>query len=107
MSCWRFAAMIATSTLVMFGLMYLNTYLWSHLFFSETRAYMAILMGASMAIVMLAFMLSMYSRKTVNSAIFIGAGLGAQDGEPQEANLLLELDAGLKAGFRGFYACRG
>ena len=27
MSYWRFAAMIATSTVVMFGLMYLNTYL--------------------------------------------------------------------------------
>ena len=75
MSYWRFAAMIVTSTLVMFGLMYLNTYLWTHLFFSETRAYMAILMGATMAIVMLAFMLSMYAHKGINSAIFIGAAI--------------------------------
>lgn len=75
MSYWRFAAMIATSTLVMFALMYLNTYLWPHLFFSETRAYMAILMGATMAIIMLAFMLSMYSNKAANSAIFIGAAI--------------------------------
>jgi hypothetical protein len=37
MSYWRFAAMIATSTVVMFGLMYLNTYLISHVFWSETR----------------------------------------------------------------------
>ena len=29
MSYWRFAAMIATSTVVMFGLMYLNTYAWT------------------------------------------------------------------------------
>ena len=36
MSYWRFAAMIATSTIVMFGLMYINTYAWEHLFFSET-----------------------------------------------------------------------
>lgn len=42
MSYWRFAAMIATSTVVMFGLMYLNTYLISHVFWSETRAYMAL-----------------------------------------------------------------
>jgi len=70
MSYWRFAAMIATSTVVMFGLMYLNTYLVSHIFWSETRAYMALLMGAAMAIIMLGFMLSMYSRKVINAAIF-------------------------------------
>lgn len=71
----RFFAMIATSTLVMLGLMYLNTYLFSHVFWSETRAYMAILMGATMAIVMLAFMLSMYTNRTANAAIFIAAAL--------------------------------
>ena len=31
----RFFAMIGTSTLVMFGLMYLNTYAIDHVFFSE------------------------------------------------------------------------
>lgn len=71
----RFAAMIATSTVVMFGLMYLNTYLLSHVFWSETRAYMALLMGATMAVIMLAFMLSMYSSKSLNIAIFLGAGV--------------------------------
>ena len=75
MSYWRFAAMIATSTVVMFGLMYLNTYLISHVFWSETRAYMALLMGATMAIIMLAFMLSMYSSKAINTAIFAGAAI--------------------------------
>lgn len=69
----RFAAMIATSTVVMFILMYLNTYAWEHVFFSETRSYMAILMGATMAVIMLAFMLSMYRNTTVNTAIFIGS----------------------------------
>jgi len=53
----KFAAMIATSTVVMFGLMYLNTYALDHIFFSETRAYMALIMGATMTIVMLGFML--------------------------------------------------
>jgi len=75
MSYWRFAAMIATSTVVMFGLMYLNTYLLSHVFWSETRAYMALLMGATMAIIMLAFMLSMYTSKALNTAIFAGAAV--------------------------------
>ena len=48
----RFGAMIATSTIVMFGLMYLNTYQFDHVFFSQTRAYMALVMGATMAVVM-------------------------------------------------------
>ena len=73
MSYLRFAAMIATSTLVMFGLMYLNTYAWEHVFFSETRAYMAILMGATMAVIMLGYMLAMYSNTKLNAAIFLGS----------------------------------
>ena len=56
MSYWRFFAMIITSTVVMFGLMYLNTYAIDHVFFSETRSYMALYMGAVMAVIMLAFM---------------------------------------------------
>jgi len=72
-SYFRFAAMIATSMLVMLGLMYLNTYTFSHIQWSETRAYMTVLMGASMAIVMLAFMWNMYKRKGVNWGIVIGS----------------------------------
>lgn len=71
MSYWRFAAMIATSTVVMFGLMYLNTYAFEHVFWSETRAWMALLMGAVMAVIMLSFMLSMYQKKRINIAIYI------------------------------------
>jgi len=66
----RFAVMIATSTIVMFGLMYLNTYQLDHVFFSETRAYMALVMGAAMAVVMLAFMPAMYPNRRVNAGIF-------------------------------------
>ena len=73
MSYARFAAMIATSTLVMFGLMYLNTYALDHVTFSETRVYMALLMGAVMAVIMLAFMLSMYTNRALNIGIFAGA----------------------------------
>jgi FlaA1/EpsC-like NDP-sugar epimerase len=71
----RFGLMIATSTLVMFGLMYLNTYEADHVRYSETRTYMALLMGAAMAVVMLAFMHGMYPRKRVNLAIFAGSAL--------------------------------
>ena len=65
----RFAAMIATSTVVMFGLMYLNTYQLDHVFFSETRAYMALVMGAAMAIVMLGYMFGMYRNTRLNLGI--------------------------------------
>lgn len=75
MSYWRFFAMIITSTVVMFGLMYLNSYAIEHVYFSETRAYMAIYMGAIMAIIMLAFMLGMYSNRTANIAIFAGSAV--------------------------------
>lgn len=74
MSYIRFAAMIATSTVIMFGLMYLNTYALDHVTFSETRAWMALLMGAVMAIVMIGFMWSMYGNRRVNMAI-VAAGV--------------------------------
>ena len=67
--------MIATSSVVMLGLMYLNTYSLDHIFWSETRFYMAILMGATMAIVMLAFMFGMYKNKKANIGIFVGSAI--------------------------------
>tara|TARA_R110001606_G_scaffold370985_3_gene527646 strand:+ start:2192 stop:2722 length:531 start_codon:yes stop_codon:yes gene_type:complete len=69
----KFTVMIITSTIAMFVMMYLNTYAMSHVWFSETRAYMALYMGAGMAIIMLAFMLNMYKDKTLNIGIFVGA----------------------------------
>jgi Domain of unknown function (DUF305) len=69
----RFAAMIVSSTLVMFVLMYFNTYALEHVRFSETRVYMALLMGAAMAVIMLGFMFHMYDNKRVNAAIMAGA----------------------------------
>jgi hypothetical protein len=71
----KFLLMIATSTVIMFGLMYLNTYEIDHIFFSETRAYMALLMGATMAAVMLLFMLGMYPDKKLNAMIFAASAL--------------------------------
>ncbi len=71
----KFAAMIATSTVVMFGLMYLNTYAWDHVYFSQTRAYMALVMGAAMSVVMLSFMLAMYTSRRINVALFTGSAI--------------------------------
>lgn len=71
----KFGVMIATSTVVMLGLMYLNTYALDHIFFSETRAYMAVVMGASMAIIMLAFMGKMYTDRKKNIGILVSSAV--------------------------------
>ena len=62
--------MILTSTLVMFIMMYFNTYQLDHVYFSETRAYMALYMGAVMAIIMLAFMSNMYKKTKINLLVY-------------------------------------
>lgn len=70
----RFGLMIATSTIVMFAVMYLNSYdIIAHLYWSETRAYMALLMAATMSVVMLGYMLGMYRNRSLNIAILAGA----------------------------------
>lgn len=66
---WRFMAMIGTSTVVMFALMYTNTYNIDHVFWSETRFWMAFVMGAAMMVVMLLFMWSMYPDRAKNMLI--------------------------------------
>ncbi len=71
----RFAAMIATSTVAMYGMMYLNTYVFEHVYWSQTRAWMALYMGAGMAIVMLAYMRAMYSSRGINLVIFVAAAI--------------------------------
>ena len=73
MSYWRFAAMITTSTVVMLVLMYVHTYALDHVYWSETRGWMALLMGAMMAVIMLSFMLGMYRNTKVNVGIFVGS----------------------------------
>lgn len=73
MSYWRFGAMIATSVVVMFAIKYLSTYEWSHVWYSETRTYMALMMGGAMGVIMLGFMLGMYRNRKINIAIFAGA----------------------------------
>jgi hypothetical protein len=71
----RFAGMIATSTVAMYGLMYLNTYSLDHLAFSETRTYMALVMGATMAVIMLAYMTKMLTNRLANISIVITSAL--------------------------------
>ena len=68
----KFAAMILTSTTIMFGLMYITTFSLDHVRWSETRFFMALLMGGTMTLVMLGFMLGMYKNKKLNALIAVG-----------------------------------
>jgi len=76
----NFILMITVSATLMFGLMYLNTYQLSHVWFSQTRLFMTFIMAGTMALVMLFFMRKMYKNKKINVAIVIGSvalmGLG-------------------------------
>ena len=65
----RFGVMILVSTVVMFGMMYLNVFQCDHIFYSQTRLFMALMMGAVMAMIMLLFMWKMYENKKWNLAI--------------------------------------
>lgn len=69
----RFAAMIVVSTAVMYALTYLNSFSASHVYWSQTRLFMALIMGSAMAVVMLAFMLGMYRNRRANIAVLIVA----------------------------------
>lgn len=72
----RFSAMIATSMVVMFFLMYLHSYdLVDHAWFSETRLFMTLIMGGGMAIVMLLYMRHMYKSMPKNIAVIAAATL--------------------------------
>ena len=75
MSYGRFFAMIAASTVAMFILMYSTVYSTDHIWWSSTKTLMAIYMGATMAVIMLAFMLKMYDDKRKNVAIFVGSAV--------------------------------
>lgn len=69
----RFLLMIAVATVIMFGLTYLNVYRLDHVYYSETRTYMALVMGATMAAVMLVFMLNMFRNRRANVAVLVGS----------------------------------
>lgn len=72
----KFFTMIVTAMVAMFFLMYLNSYkIIEHAWFSETRLFMTLIMGGSMIIIMLAFMLNMYRNQKTNITIFIGGAV--------------------------------
>lgn len=75
----RFAAMIATSAIIMFFLMYQLVYTFDHVMFSMNRFVASLVMACVMTVVMLGFMWSMYKGiavKVAVVAIAAVAGLG-------------------------------
>lgn len=69
----RFGLMIVTSAVLMYLVMYLNTYSIDHVFWSWTRVFMTMMSAATMTVIMLSFMLGMYRNRMVNAAILLGA----------------------------------
>jgi hypothetical protein len=57
---FRFFAMIVTAMVAMYVPTYVNSMEWAHVRWSDTRVYMTLIMGASMALIMLGFMLGQY-----------------------------------------------
>ena len=71
-----FFAMIATSIVTMFVLKYSNVWEPSHVYFSQTRMWMALMMGMAMIVIMLGFMWGMYKTLKTKIAVMVLAVLG-------------------------------
>jgi hypothetical protein len=71
----RFAAMILTAMVVMYWVMFAGSWQWSDIRPSESRVFMAITMGGTMGLVMLAWMLKMYKNVKANVAVIVASVL--------------------------------
>jgi hypothetical protein len=69
----RFAAMIATSVVIMFFLMYQLIYTLDHATFSVNRLVASLVMGTVMTVVMLGYMWSMYQGTAIKIGVVAGA----------------------------------
>jgi hypothetical protein len=69
----RFAAMILSAMVVMYWVMFVGSWEWSHVRFSASSVFMAITMGGTMGLVMLGWMLNMYRDVRGNIAIVAGS----------------------------------
>jgi len=67
----RFAAMILTAMVVMYFVMFVGSWELGHVRFSQSRIFMAITMGGTMGLLMLAWMLNMFKSVKGNVAIVV------------------------------------
>nr|WP_322633268.1 DUF305 domain-containing protein [Glycomyces albidus] len=76
----RFAAMIATGMVLMYALMFVGSWEWGHVRWSQSRMFMALTMGGAMGLLMLAWMLNMFRNAKANvgviavSLLLLGGG---------------------------------
>ncbi len=73
MSYKKFVVMMVISFIIMYIVMFLNVIEIKHYHTSITRIYMAILMVAPMAVVMMLMMGKMYPDKKINMGITVGS----------------------------------
>jgi hypothetical protein len=83
----RFGAMILTAMVVMYWTMFVSSWEFGHVRFSQSRLFMALTMGGTMGLVMLAWMLNMYRDKVGNlivvavSLLLLGVGISLDRGQ--------------------------
>ena len=70
----RFGAMLLTSMVLMYFVMFVGSWEVSHVRFSQSRLFMALTMGGTMGLVMLGWMLNMY-KSVRGNAVIIGVSL--------------------------------
>ena len=75
MSYKKFTLMMVVSFIMMYLIMFLNIVDVNHFYVSATRIYMALLMAASMGVIMMLMMGNMYPDKKTNTGIIIGSVL--------------------------------
>ncbi len=77
----RFGAMILTAMVVMYATMFVATWEWSHVRWSQSRLFMTLTMGGTMGLIMLGWMLNMYRNRKLNIVVVAASllllGLGA------------------------------
>lgn len=71
----RFGAMILTAMVLMYWTMFLGTWEWGHVQWSESRLFMTLAMGGTMGLVMLGWMLNMYKNTRINIGIALASVL--------------------------------
>ena len=94
----RFGAMILTGMVVMYWVMFAGSWEWSHVRFSASRVFMALTMGGTMGLVMLAWMLNMYKNTKANIAIIAASTLLIAGGIALDRSQILVDDTAFMSG---------
>lgn len=94
----RFAAMILTGMVAMYFTMFVGSWDWSHVRFSQSRVFMALTMGGVMGLIMLAWMKKMYSNPKANIAIVVASLLMLVGGATLDRTQATVGDTGFMSG---------